>query len=47
MSATEYNTIRRTPLNQLHTVPMEALSAYLAHCNAITRRAVERLTSAS
>lgn len=47
MSAIDYNTIRRTPLNQLHTVPMEALSAYLAQCNAITRRAVERLTSAS
>lgn len=47
MSATEYNTIHRTPLTQLHTVPMEALSAYLAQCNTITRRAIERLTSAS
>ena len=47
MSATEYTTIARTPLNQLHTLPLEALSAYLTHCNAITQQAIQRVISAS
>lgn len=47
MSKSEYTTIARTPLNQLHTLPMEALSAYLAQCSIITRRAVERITRIS
>ena len=47
MSATDYTTIARTPLNQLHTLPLEALNAYLAYCNGITQRAIQRVISAS
>ena len=40
MSATEYTTIARTPLNQLHTLPLHLLCAYLYQCPAISRRAL-------
>lgn len=43
MSATDYTTIARTPLHQLHTLPLDALSAYLACCNGITQRAIQRV----
>lgn len=43
MSATEYTTIARTPLNQLHTLPLHLLCAYLYQCPAASRRALERV----
>jgi hypothetical protein len=43
MSATEYTTIARTPLNQLHTLPLHLLCAYLYQCPAASRRALERI----
>ncbi len=43
MSATDYTTIARTPLNQLHTLPLHLLCAYLYQCPTTSRRALERL----
>lgn len=43
MSATDYNTIHRTPLSQLQKLPLDQLCAYLMQCPAINRRALERI----
>lgn len=47
MSVNDYTTIARTPLQQLHSIPSAALSAYLAQCCSITRHAILRAISAS
>lgn len=43
MSATDYTTIARTPLNQLHTLPLHLLCAYLFQCPAASRQMLERV----
>lgn len=43
MSELDYSTIHRTPLSQLHTLPLELLCAYLYQCPTASRRALERI----
>lgn len=42
MSVNDYTTIARTPLNQLHKLPLDLLCAYLFQCPASSRQAIER-----
>lgn len=43
MSELDYSTINRTPLNQLHTLPLELLCAYLYQCPQVSRLALARV----
>ncbi|WNL41947.1 hypothetical protein RN347_15170 [Halomonas sp. PAMB 3264] len=43
MSELDYSTINRTPLNQLHTLPLHLLCAYLMQCPQVSRQALVRV----
>lgn len=47
MSEFDYSTISRTPLNQLHTLPLHLLCAYVMQCPHISRQALARVIRVS
>ena len=47
MSAIEYNTIHRTPLSQLNTLPIEAVYAFYLQCPEAIQRCLQRVIKIS
>lgn len=47
MSAKEYTTIARTPLNQLHTLPIETVYAFYLQCPDAIQRCLQRVIKIS
>lgn len=47
MSELDYSTINRTPLSQLHTLPLELLCVYVMQCPKASQRALARVIRVS
>ena len=47
MSELDYSTIHRTPLSQLHTLPLELLCVYVMQCPQVSRQALARIIKVS
>lgn len=43
MSNHDYSMIARAPLNQLHTLPLHLLCAYIMQCPHVSRQALARV----